>query len=305
VFSEDLKRRLRNMHTFAVTPFKADNLLEVDLSALTANLEFLITRGVQVIGVVGGTGEIETLTEDELEAVVGTSVEVARGRALTIAAVPGNIASATNLARRYESLGVEILLGMPPLLRVKIPTDLEGVYDYYRVLAEATPLPLMPYNTQGWPPEFFERLAEIDRIIGVKDPCQVPHNFFKAIQRLGDRFVWVGNKQHDPGVLQYRYQAGMEGFTSGLSNLIPEFELEMHKAGTAEDWPRLVELQATLAPAEQLRMAHDDAAMVKAGMDLVGLHGGRVRPPRRDVPAEGREAIRALLNGLGVPTVAS
>ena len=161
----------------------------------------------------------------------------------------------------------------------------------------------MPYNTQGWPAEFFVRLGAIDRIIGVKDPCQVPHNFFKAIKLMGDRFVWVGNKRHDPGVVHLRYQMGMEGFTSGQTNFLPEHELQMHDAALHKDWPRIIELQDTVAPLERLRMAHDDAAMVKAAMDLVGLAGGPVRPPRRDVPAAGRVAIRKVLEDLGVHCV--
>ena len=70
----------------------------------------------------------------------------------------------------------------------------------------------MPYNTQAWPPDFFVRLSEIDLIVGIKDPCHVPHNLFRAIQLLGERFVWIGNKRHNPGVLHFRYQAGIEGF---------------------------------------------------------------------------------------------
>jgi hypothetical protein len=46
-------------------------------------------------------------------------------------------------------------------------------------------------------------------------------------------------------------------------------------------------------------MAHDDAAMVKAAMDLVGLYGGRVRPPRRDVSPAGRAQLRSVMEALG------
>jgi dihydrodipicolinate synthase/N-acetylneuraminate lyase len=300
MFPDELKARLRNVHTYAATPFRPDNLLEVDRDALARNLEFLINRGVQVISVGGGTGEIEALSTSELEALAGTALEVASDRALIITCVPGNLKAALDLAPRYEALGARILLGMPPLIRGQVPGDLEGVLEYYRLLARASGLPLMPYNTQGWPPEFFVRLAEIDRIIGIKDPCLHPHNFFKAIKRVGDRFVWIGNKRHDAGVLQFRYQAGMEGFTSGISNFVPEYELRMHEASRVGDWARIVALQEVVAPLEGLRLAHDDAAMVKAGMDLVGLCGGRVRPPRRDASPEARAALRATLEGLGL-----
>ena len=204
---------------------------------------------------------------------------------------------------RYERLGVEICLGMPPLIRSKIPTDLSGTWNYFDQLGRATGLPLMPYNTQGWPAEFVVQLAEIEAIIGVKDPCFVPHEFFRAIQMLGDRFVWIGNKKHDPGVAQLRFQMGMEGFTSGQGNFWPEPELAIHAAGVEGDWATISEIQKRVAVLEQLRLAHDDAAMVKAGMDLVGLAGGRVRPPRVDAPVEAREAFREALVTAGCPLI--
>ena len=69
------------------------------------------------------------------------------------------------------------------------------------------------------------------------------------------------------------------------------------------DWERCVRLQALASELERARNASDDAAMVKACMDLVGLHGGRVRPPRLDVdPAvipRLRMAIQRLRADLG------
>jgi dihydrodipicolinate synthase/N-acetylneuraminate lyase len=126
---------------------------------------------------------------------------------------------------------------------------------------------------------------------------------FQAIERLGDRYLWIGNKRFDPGVTHLRYQMGMETFTSGQCNFWPEPELELHAAGLRQDWPRMIELQRRCAPLERLRLLNDDAAMVKAAMDLVGLIGGPVRPPRRDVPPESREQLAETLTELGVPGV--
>jgi len=297
-----LRARLANMHTYAVTPFDRDELLEVDLDALARNVEFLVSRGVRVVAVGGGTGEFEALTNAELEAVARTALETAGDRALVIPTLPGNLGSAADLAARYSELGALVALGMPPLVRGRIPADAGGVVEYYRALADACELPLVPYNTQRWTLETFMRLADVDAIVGVKDPCEDSHMLFRAIRELGDRFVWIGNKRHDPGVLHFRYQMGIDGFTSGMSNFLPEPELELHEAALARDWDRMVELQERVAPLERLRMASDDAASVKAGMDLVGLSGGRVRPPRLDLSDTEREALRSVLDGLGVAT---
>jgi dihydrodipicolinate synthase/N-acetylneuraminate lyase len=300
VFSSELKEKLINVHTYAITPFKADDLLQLDLDAFARNVTFLVERGIKVVAVGGGTGEFEALTNDELEALARTALETVGERALIIATLPPNLKAAAELAPRYAELGVPVMLGMPPLIRGRIPSDLEGTFEYYQLLARITDLPLMPYNTQGWPAEFYQRLADIDRIIGVKDPMHQPHTLFQAIQLLGDRFVWIGNKRHDPGVVHLRYQMGMQAFTSGQSNFWPEPELAIHAAAQQRDWSRVVELQRQCAPLERMRMESDDAAMVKGAMDLLGLNGGRVRPPRRDMSDEARVALSNTLSSLGL-----
>ena len=57
-------------------------------------------------------------------------------------------------------------------------------------------------------------------------------------------------------------------------------------------------LQALAAELERARDASDDAAMIKACMDLVGLRGGRVRPPRREVDPASLPALRTAIERL-------
>lgn len=299
MFPAQLRERLKNVHAYAVTPFKREDLFALDLEGLARNLEFLTSHGVQVINVGGGTGEVEALSAQELESLAAVALEKTGDCALVIPTLPGNLAVARELAPRYAQLGARVALGMPPLIRNQTPADLEGVFQYYRLLSQASDLALMPYNTQGWPAGFFERLAQLEAIVGIKDPCFEPHNLFRAIRRLGDRFVWIGNKRHDPGVLHFRYQAGIQGFTAGFVNFAPEHELELHWAALRQDWPRMVQIQEQLAPLERLRMAHGDAVL-KVCLDLVGLAGGRVRPPRQDVTPEGRAAVAVELRRLGL-----
>ena len=138
----ELRNRLKNVHTYAATPF-TDDLLHLDLAGFERNLEFQVEHGMQVIAVGGGTGEIETLTVDELETLVGTALRTVAGRALVIACLPANLGEAVELLGRYQRLGVEICLGMPPLIRSKIPTDLSGTWNYFNELGSSTNLSLI------------------------------------------------------------------------------------------------------------------------------------------------------------------
>jgi dihydrodipicolinate synthase/N-acetylneuraminate lyase len=300
--SEELKDKIRNVHAYVTSPFKREDVTQLDLSGLQKNLEFLISNGVKVLSIGGGTGEVNALSNAELATLARSSIEIAGDACLVIPTLPENLQNALELAPVYEEMGAQIVLGMAPYIRNAVPDDLEGVYNHYRILGENTSLPFMPYNTQGWPAEFFSRLGEIDGIIGVKDPCRVPHNLFAAIQQLGDRFVWIGNKRHSPGVLHLRFQMGIEGFTAGLINFNPTDELRLFDLGVQKKWDEMIGIQAKLAPLENLRSKHGDTAMLKTGLDLVGLYGGPVRPPRVDVSSEGQDEVREAMEKAGIQT---
>ena len=302
MLSKDLKNRLKHTHAFVVTPFERKDLGRLDVDALERNVGFLIERGVKVLNFGGGTGEVNALSNSELLAITRTAFDVAGAGALVIPTLPENLGAALELAPVYERMGARVALGMAPHIRNETPDDLEGVFNHYRILGRASGLALMPYNTQAWPAGFFPRLAEIDRIVGIKDPCRAPHNLFAAIQMLGDRFVWIGNKRHDPGVLHLRFQMGIDGFSAGIVNFAPQYELELFDLAREENWAAMVSIQRRLAPLERLRARYGDVAMIKTGMDLTGLHGGSVRPPRVDVSVAGRAEIRAALDELGVET---
>ena len=300
--TQALRDRLKNVHAYAVTPFTAA-LSTVDVVGFRANLEFMVERGVQVVAVGGGTGEIEALTPEELETVATVALDSIGDRALVVACLPANYGEATTLAGRYQALGIEVLMATAPQVRWRTPADLEGTFSYYRAVADSCELPLLPYRTQPWSLEFIVSLADIGQVIGLKDPCRSPHEFFQAIQQLDDRFVWIGNKQHDPGVLHLRYQMGIDCFTSGQLNFWPDPELQMHEAAQRADWPELARLQARSAPLERVRKTFDDTAMLKAAMDIVGLSGGSVRPPRRNLDAAGRRELDMTLSNVGVPRI--
>lgn len=301
--SRELRDRLKNVHAYVVTPFNREDPGRLDVTALETNVGFLIEQGVKVLNIGGGTGEVNALSNAELATLTQSAFDIAGPCTLVVPTLPGNLGDALELAPAYERMGARVALAMAPYIRDEAPDDLEGVFNHYRILASATGLALMPYNTQAWPAAFFTRLAEVDRIFGIKDPCRAPHNLFGAIQSLGDRFVWIGNKRHDPGVLHLRFQMGIEGFSAGMVNFAPQYELRLFDLALEKNWEAMVVIQRRLAPLERLRVRYGDVAMIKAGMDLVGLRGGPVRPPRVDVPEPGRAEIRAALDKLGIDTI--
>ncbi len=80
----DLRARLKNVHAYAATPFRVDDLGAIDLVGFRANLAFMADRGVRVIAVGGGTGEIEALHPRELEALAAEALAAVGDRVLIV-----------------------------------------------------------------------------------------------------------------------------------------------------------------------------------------------------------------------------
>ena len=294
VATDDLRAALEAVHVYVATPF-TDDLLGIRADDLAAHLADLVDRGVRVLAVGGGTGESDALSPAEQERLVEIALDAVDDRALVVGTLPGNLGEAVPLARRYEALGLRVALGLAPLVRGRPVITPDALGGYYTELTAQCSLPVMPYNNQAWPLEILLRLADVPGLVAIKDACLDPHPMLRAIRRLGDRFVWIGNKKHDPPVTHLRYRMGMQAFTSGLANAFPEPELALHEACRRGDDDEAIRLQEQCAPFAELRTAADDAAAVKVAMDAVGYRGGRVRPPRLDVgPDERAEILRAV-----------
>ncbi|WP_343588870.1 4-hydroxy-tetrahydrodipicolinate synthase [Flavobacterium sp.] len=128
-----------------VTPFKKD--FSVDIEALQRIVNFSIDGGVEYLVVMGTTAENATLTTDEKELVIKTVIDVNKGRLPLVLGVGGN-----NTMQIVEELktrdfsAFEAILSVSPYYNK--PTQ-EGIYQHFKAIAEASPVPVILYNVPG------------------------------------------------------------------------------------------------------------------------------------------------------------
>src|SRR5512133_2511744 len=102
---------LRGCATALVTPFKSDGA--VDVERLRSLIDYQIDGGVRVLVPCGTTGESATMTDEEDQLVIRTTVEVARGRAKVIAGTGSNAtAAAIQYSQTARDLGVDGVLSV-------------------------------------------------------------------------------------------------------------------------------------------------------------------------------------------------
>ena len=289
-----LAAQLKGVFGFPVTPFRPD--LSLDLDALARNVDEMSSYPFCALVAAGGTGELYSLTPDEVEAVVRTTVQAVNRRMAVVAGTGFNAALGADIARRSERAGADFILVLPPYY---VLSPEPGLFSYYKAIADATSLPLMVYS-RDWAvftPEMVARLADfVPTLAGWKDG----QGDIRRLQRImgynGDRLAWFGGLGDDcaPGYFAIRVQA----YTSSISNIAPQLSIDLAGAGLARDFERLNRLmERYVHPLYALRertKGYEVAAM-KAAMEILGKPAGPVRPPLTNLKPEDLAELRNLM----------
>lgn len=137
--------RIKGVGTALITPFTGEG--KVDVKALKGLVESNIAAGIDFLCVLGTTAETPTLSEAEKMTVRRTVLEAAGGRVPLLLGYGGNNTAAIIESMRQDDLsGFDALLMVAPYYN---KPNQEGLYQHFKALAEASPLPIVLYNIPG------------------------------------------------------------------------------------------------------------------------------------------------------------
>jgi 4-hydroxy-tetrahydrodipicolinate synthase len=275
----ELVERLATAVVIPVTPFAADG--SVDVGCYTRLVTRLLDGGVTAVTPNGNTGEFYTLTPHERRLVLEACARAAADRAIVVAGVGFDVATAAADARAARAAGAHAIMVHQPVHPYLSPA---GWADYNAAIAAAVPeLAVLPYlrsrSISGG--HIAELAGRAPNVIGLKYSVDDPVHF--AATRAdagGDRLLWIAGLA-EPYAPAY-WQAGARGFTSGLANVAPRLALDLLAALRAGDAERVEELWMRLRRFEELRArdgAADNVAVVKEALHQRGLCRRDVRPP--------------------------
>lgn len=154
-----------------VTPFTANGA--IDFAAVAKIVDNLIAGGVDYILVLGTTGETPTLTIDERKALLRFVRDRVAERTKLIVGIGGNCTrDVVACLKGWDLSGYDAVLSVNPYYN---KPNQEGLYQHFKAIAEASPLPILLYNIPGrtgvnMTAETIARLAkDFPNIIGVKE----------------------------------------------------------------------------------------------------------------------------------------
>lgn len=203
-----------------VTPFMENGA--VDFAAVARVADSLIAGGVDYILVLGTTGETPTLTKDERKALIRFVRERVAGRVRLMVGVGGNCThDVVTTLRTWDLSGYDAILSVNPYYN---KPNQEGLYQHFKAIAEASPLPVMLYNIPGrtgvnMTPATIARIAaECENVIGVKEASGDLAQMAEIKKLLPSDFLLVSG---DDGLTVEVVKLGGDGVISVLANAYP------------------------------------------------------------------------------------
>lgn len=128
-----------------VTPFLENG--DIDETCLEKLVEHQIIGKVDYLVVLGTTGENATLDKTEKQSVFTLVKQFNKSRLKLVAGIGGNNTNAIlSDFSSYDLNGYSAILSVSPYYNK--PSQ-EGIYQHYKALNEATPLPIIMYNVPG------------------------------------------------------------------------------------------------------------------------------------------------------------
>jgi 4-hydroxy-tetrahydrodipicolinate synthase len=280
-----------------ITPFRDG---KVDADGFQSFVEWQIAEGTHGLVPVGTTGESPTLSHEEHRRVVELCVEAARGRVPVIAGTGSNsTAEAIELTAHAKAAGADAALVVTPYYNK--PTQ-EGLYQHYKAIHDAVDLPVIIYNIPGrcvvdMTVETMARLAELPRIVGVKDATNDLARPLRTRTEIGPDFCQLSGE--DATVTGFLAQGG-HGCISVTGNVAPRLCATMHEAWQAGDLARMGEIRDRLMPLHQALFCETSPAPVKFAASLLGKARDEVRLPLVPATAGARDRVRAAMRQAGL-----
>jgi 4-hydroxy-tetrahydrodipicolinate synthase len=281
-----------------VTPMKADE--SIDEGGLEELIEYLVSAGVDGLFAVGTAGEFWALNPDEKERVFIRAVRSVAGRVPVYAGTTANTtAEAVDLACRAQGAGVDCLSVLTPSF---IAPDDGQLYAYYRAIATAVEVPVLLYSNPDrtgnkLSVDLVVRLAEeVENIVGIKDSAGDMAQTAEYLRRTPDGFrVLMGRDT----LIYAGLVHGAAGAIAASANIAPELSVGIFENFAWGDMEKALEYQNRLAPLRQAFGLGTFPAVLKAGVELLGLQAGPPRAPVGPLNAKQREALRRVLVQIG------
>lgn len=261
-----------------VTPFTKDK--DIDYPSLARVVDHVVGNGADFLVVLGTTGETPTLSDKEKNDIKLFVKNHVDGRIPLVIGLGGNnTAEIVRQVKESDLSGYSAILSVVPAYNK--PTQ-EGIYQHFKAIAEASPLPVILYNVPGrtgvnMTADTTLRLArEVPNIIGIKEASGNLRQIERLLKESPEGFRILSG---DDGMTYPLMTLGAHGVISVLGNAYPRQFAEMVHLCLEGNYIEAVDIHYRFIEIIRLLFSDGNPAGVKCVMHDMGLIDNELRLP--------------------------
>lgn len=277
------------------TPFKESQKLDVE--TYQRHLTWLASAGVHGFVPCGTTGESASLTIEERDILIQTTVAFSKTKNLKVIAGCGsnNTATALTYLEKAAKLGSDAALVVTPYYNRPTPA---GVLAHYTFLAERSPLPIVAYHVPGrtnvfMSPELVGDVLALPRIVGIKEASGSFAQWLSVstLPQVANKAFLSGDDDAFAAVMAL----GGSGLISASANVAPKAFVAIYNAFQEKSWAKGFEFQKKILPLVKAMFKETSPAPAKKALEWMGFGDGSLRLPLVPVGSDCEKVIRDAL----------
>lgn len=277
-----------------VTPFLDNG--DIDMPALQKLVDHMANGKVEYLVILGTTGESATLSKDEKQQVFSAVNRFNAGRMKLVAGIGGNdTRGVVDNLKSFDLNGYMAILSVSPYYN---KPNQEGLFQHYKAISEASPLPVIMYNVPGRTGMNVSvattlRLArECKNIIATKEASGNMEQIMQIIAEKPEGFEVISG---DDGLTLPLIACGAIGVISVVANAYPQEFSDMVRLCLQGDYAAARPVHQNMLAIIHSLFAEGSPGGIKAYLSEMGIAGNNFRLPVVPVSSSHHELILGLM----------
>ena len=282
-----------------ITPFTVEG--EVDYKALIRLVDYQIANGANFLCILATTGETPCLTREEKDKITEVVKQVNAGRVRILKYCGGNnTAAVVDEIRNTDWSGIDGILSICPYYNK--PSQ-EGLYQHFKMIAEASPLPIVLYNVPGrtginMKPSTTIRLArDFNNIIAIKEASGSLEQVDEIIKNKPDNFDVISG---DDALTFSMIASGAAGVISVIGNALPKEFSRMIRLEFNGEYEPARKIHHMFTELYSLLFVDGNPAGVKALLNDMGMIENVLRLPLVPTTIKTKQKMAEIIKDLRI-----
>ena len=271
----------RGLGIALITPFNNDG--SVDYASLKRLIEYQICNGADFLCILATTSEVPCLTKEEKDKITELVKEVNHGRIPILKYCGGN--NTLSICPYYNK-----------------PSQ-EGLYQHFKAIAQASPLPVVMYNVPGrtgvnMKAETTCRIAhDFPNIVGIKEASGSLEQVDEIIKNKPARFDVISG---DDALTFSMVASGAAGVISVIGNALPKEFSRMIRLEFKGEYEPARKIHHMFTELYSLLFVDGNPAGVKALLNEMGFIENNLRLPLVPTRIATKQKMSAILKDLRI-----